>query len=266
MTEANYRRPRKRFGQNFLIDNAIIDGIIAAINPGDEDDIVEIGPGEGALTKRLINRCHRLWGIEIDRDLAALLRDRYSGHERFNLICQDVLEVEFSQFQTAGMLRIAGNLPYNISTPLLFKLLTSTARISDMHFMLQKEVVDRLVAKAGEKPYGRLSVMVQYHCTVESLMTVPPAAFRPQPKVHSAVARLQPYNRPPFLAEDYAMFENLVNAAFQQRRKTLRNSLKRLLPAGAANLDFDLAARPEELSVEQFVDLANQMSSAYGRL
>jgi 16S rRNA (adenine1518-N6/adenine1519-N6)-dimethyltransferase len=256
-------RARKRFGQNFLIDRQVIGQILDAINCQPRDHIVEIGPGLGALTEGLIHSAARLTVVEIDRDLAADLRHRYGQRPHFQLHQADALTLDFSTLGQGEALRIVGNLPYNISTPLLFHLLDYRPAISDMCFMLQKEVVERLAAAPGSKNYGRLSIMMQYHCQVRSVLTVPPQAFRPAPKVTSAVVQLQPHANPPWEAVDMRLFSRLVNTCFQQRRKTLRNSLK-LLPGGREIdvSEFDLSARPESLTVEDFVTLANLLAQA----
>lgn len=257
-------RARKRFGQNFLIDQHTIASIATAIRPRADDNLVEIGPGRGALTEHLLRSAPRLQAIELDRDLVVLLQEKFAGHAGFDLRQGDALKTDFSQFgeQPHG-LRVVGNLPYNISTPLLFHLLCFRARIADMHFLLQKEVVDRIAAEPGNRHYGRLSVMIQYHCRVERLLEVPPAAFRPVPKVDSALVRLVPHREMPALASDEAMFSRIVNGCFQQRRKTLRNGLKAFGdPLRLAALDIDLGARPETLGVAQFVAIANQLSTS----
>jgi 16S rRNA (adenine1518-N6/adenine1519-N6)-dimethyltransferase len=253
-------RARSRFGQNFLIDHKVIADIVNAIKPLDSEFIVEIGPGLGALTEPLLRDSKNLTTIEIDRDLAAILNRRYGEINGFRLICQDVLKTDFTKLST-GTMRIVGNLPYNIATPVLFHLLQFAPRLADMHFMLQKEVVDRIVASPGNKNYGRLSVTMQYRCLVEPLFTVPPSAFKPSPKITSAFVRLVPYAIPPTPALDPEYFNRLVKLCFQQRRKTLHNCLKPLttnrdiLPA----LNANLSARPETLSVEDFVSLSNQL-------
>ncbi len=251
-------RPRKRFGQNFLHDQGVLDRIIASIAPMDEDAVVEIGPGRGALTRLLVDRC-RLTAIEIDRDLAAALRgDPALGSMR--LVEADVLDVYLAEIAEAcggPPLRLVGNLPYNVSSPVLFWALAQRQLVRDMHFMLQKEVVDRMGAPPGSKTYGRLSVMVQYACRVDPLFRVPPGAFFPAPKVDSAVVRLTP--RPPVLAaQDEAVFATVVKKAFAQRRKTLGNALKGLVDREVIEgAGIDPGLRAEALPVEAFVRLAN---------
>lgn len=254
---------RKRFGQNFLVDASTIAKIVAAVAPKPSDNIVEIGPGQGAITEPMLSRCPSLNVVELDRDLIPLLQAKFQHYPALQIHQGDALSTDFSRFyQTGRPLRIIGNLPYNISTPLLFHLLGYSGMIKDMHFMLQKEVVDRLAASPGEKHYGRLSVMVQYHSQVQPLFRVPPGAFRPAPKVESAIVRLVPYPQPPCPATNLARLSKLVNACFQQRRKTIRNTLKHLVTeAQLAELEVDLSLRPETLSVADFVRLSNQMEA-----
>ena len=254
-------RPRKRFGQHFLRDAQVLRRIVTAIAPRPGQRLVEIGPGRGALTDLLLNGGAKLVAIEIDRDLAALLRARYAGRPDFTLIEGDALNFDYRQLAGAGPpLRLVGNLPYNLSTPLLFALLGHRQIIVDMVFMLQKEVVERLAATAGTKAYGRLSVMVQYHCQVEPLFTVPPSAFLPPPKVDSAVVRLIPRTEPQPAALDLDHFAQLVSPCSQQRRKPPRNPLKpgRRDPA-RGGLRVPGGARPDTLSVADFVALSNHL-------
>ncbi len=254
---------RKRFGQNFLVDPHTISKIVAAVAPKPGDNIVEIGPGQGAITAPILSRCPTLNVVELDRDLIPLLQAQFQGYPDLQIHQGDALCTDFSRFYETGRpLRIIGNLPYNISTPLLFHLLTYSGMVRDMHFMLQKEVVDRLAAMPGDKHYGRLSVMVQYHSQVQPLFRVPPGAFRPAPKVESAIVRIVPYAEPPYPATDIGLLSKLVNACFQQRRKTIRNTLKHLMTEQQlAGLDIDLTLRPETLSVADFVRLSNQMEA-----
>ncbi|HTR00939.1 MAG TPA: 16S rRNA (adenine(1518)-N(6)/adenine(1519)-N(6))-dimethyltransferase RsmA [Candidatus Acidoferrum sp.] len=251
-------RARKRFGQNFLHDEHVIARIVRAITPGPGQRLIEIGPGQGALTAPLLDAAGRLTCIEIDRDLAQLLRERYAGNPGFNLIEGDVLDVDFATLTNGpASLRIVGNLPYNISTPLLFHLLRHHPLIHDMVFMLQLEVVQRLAAAPGTDDYGRLSVMMQYYCEVEMLFKVPPGAFVPQPKVDSAIVRLTPHRPSPFTAVDTDALARVVKAAFGQRRKTLRNTLKAVFsPEKLAVLPIDTGLRAENLSVTDYVRLA----------
>ena len=256
-------KARKRFGQNFLTDQKIIQKIIKSVYAKPEDRLIEIGPGQGALTKHLIETCPQLQVIELDKDLMPILLAQFAKYPDFKIHQEDALQCDFNRFilHDKQQLRIVGNLPYNISTPLIFHLLSYQNQIQDMHFMLQKEVVNRLAAQAGEKNYGRLSVMVQYYCQVEKLFLVPPECFNPAPKVESAVVRLQPYVAPPYIANDMNHFSQLVNIAFQQRRKTLRNTLKQLIDTDVIQtLTIDTSLRPENLSVKDYVDLSNTLT------
>ncbi len=254
-------RPRRRFGQHFLRDAQVLQRIVAAIAPRPGERLVEIGPGRGALTDLLLDCGAELVAIEIDRDLAELLRSRHAGRASFTLIEGDALHFDYRRLAGAGPpLRLVGNLPYNLSTPLLFALLEQRQVIADMVFMLQKEVVERLAATPGSKSYGRLGIMVQYHCQVDSLFTVPPAAFLPPPKVDSAVVRLTPRPAPQPAALDLNHFAQLVSRCFQQRRKTLRNGLRAWQPdAFLEGLPVPLEARPDTLSVADFVALSNHL-------
>jgi len=254
---------RKRFGQNFLVDNNIIEKIVSAIAPTPNQNLIEIGPGQGAITGPVLEKCPRLNVIELDRDLIPLLQKKFHQYPELHNHQGDALKTDFSQFYREGKpLRIIGNLPYNISTPLMFHLLSFSGQIRDMYFMLQKEVVTRLAAVPGDKNYGRLSIMVQYYCQVEPLFQVPPTAFRPAPKVESAIVRLLPYPEPPYPADDLQLLSRLVRACFQQRRKTMRNTLKHMLNAEQLEqLGIDLTRRPETLSVEDFVVLSNQIGA-----
>ena len=253
---------RKRFGQNFLQDPGIIGRIVRAIDPRPGEALVEIGPGLGALTAPLVEAAGMLDVVEIDRDLAPRIAARFGDRVRVHEA--DALRFDFAALaaQLGRPLRIVGNLPYNISTPLVFHLLTAAGHVQDMHFMLQKEVVDRMGAAPGTDDYGRLSVLLQYRCRVEPLFAVPPECFHPRPKVMSAIVRLLP--RPPVQpARDEQVLARLVTQAFSQRRKTLRNALRGLLdePAIAA-CGVDPAARPETLALAQFVALADAAAEA----
>ena len=249
---------RKRFGQNFLNDEGVIDRIVHSIAPKADDNIVEIGPGQGAITAPLVQCCPNLQVIEIDQDLIPILRSQFANLPSFRIYQQDALTFNFASLSQKKPLRIVGNLPYNISTPLLFHLLSFQHQVRDMHFMLQKEVVERLAARPNNKHYGRLSVMAQYYCQVEYLFGVPPECFNPQPKVDSAVVRLTPLTTLPFLAEDKVLFDRVVNLVFQQRRKTLRKSLKQLLSKEAIEvLPVDVNLRPENIAVKTYVDISN---------
>lgn len=251
---------RKRFGQHFLTDEAVIHDIVRAIAPKADDVVVEIGPGLSALTQPLLDRLPQLTVVEIDRDLAARLRQRHAP-ERLRVVEGDALTVDFSQF--GGAVRVVGNLPYNISSPLLFHLMQFTDCVRDQHFMLQREVIDRMVAAPGSADYGRLSVMLQSRYEMAKLFDVAPEAFDPPPKVVSAVVRMQPLSGDYPRAGDAGVFSQLVARAFAQRRKMLRRSLG----DWAALLDWQAAgveatARAETLSVAQFIALADQLSKA----
>ena len=249
---------RKRFGQHFLHDPAVLQRIIHTIHPRPDEHLVEIGPGQGAMTQYLLADCGKLDVIELDRDLIPVLKNRFGDDSRFNLHQGDALKFPFCDLQTEQKLRVTGNLPYNISTPLLFHLMEHRHCIEDMHFMLQKEVVERIVAAPGSKHYGRLGIMLGYYCQSENLMTIGPGAFRPPPRVDSAIVRLVPWPQPPVEVLDLALLSQIVNQAFSQRRKTLRNSLKKLLEsAEISQLDIDPSERPERLSLSDFARLAN---------
>lgn len=255
--------PRKRFGQNFLHDPYIINRIIQAINPQVSDHLVEIGPGQGALTCALLPHVKSMDCIELDRDLIPILENNCANLGELHIHSSDALKFDFATLTKNGAkLRIVGNLPYNISTPLLFHLLDYHSIVQDMHFMLQKEVVDRMAASHDSKSYGRLSIMVQYFCQVTSLFTVPPGAFNPPPKVDSAIVRLIPHSQLPYVAQDFSLFENLVRQAFSQRRKMLRNSLKSWLTLSQLeSLSDFLTKRPEEITLEEYVEMSNRILS-----
>jgi 16S rRNA (adenine1518-N6/adenine1519-N6)-dimethyltransferase len=256
--------PRKRFGQHFLTDTGLIEAIADAIDPRPGQPVVEIGPGLGALTRPVLQRCGRLTVIELDRDLAARLR-AWQGLE---VIEADVLAVDWRAVQPqacrhAGaspdaLMRVVGNLPYNISTPILFHLLEAAAQVQDQHFMLQSEVVDRMVAQPGTKAYGRLSVMLQWRYDMERVLDVPPQAFEPPPAVDSAVVRMVPMPVPP-LTDMHALSE-LVTVAFSQRRKLLRHTLGRWLEQKNFTGTFDTQRRAEEVPVSDFVELARTLA------
>jgi 16S rRNA (adenine1518-N6/adenine1519-N6)-dimethyltransferase len=248
-------RPRKRFSQNFLVDDALITAIVGAISPMPGDRFIEIGPGLGALTRPLAANVRPLHVVEIDRDLAARLR-RVFDHSAVIVHEADALAFDFGSL--GPDLRVVGNLPYHISTPLLFRLKDSADALRDIHAMLQKEVVDRIVAKPGSSDYGRLSVMLQYRFDVEVLLDVPSAAFRPAPKVESAVIRMIPRPSDTLRARDERVLEETVALAFAHRRKTLRNTLGKVLAASDFTaLDVDPQARAQTLSVDDFVRIAN---------
>jgi len=250
--------PKKRFGQNFLIDQDIIRALIEAIRPASQDLMVEIGPGLGAMTKPLLAALDHLHVVELDRDVVAWMQGHYPV-DKITIHNIDALKFDFASL--GERIRVVGNLPYNISTPILFHLLDNVGHIIDMHFMLQKEVVERMVAAPSTPEYGRLSVMLQYRLQMEYLITVPPEAFDPPPKVESAFVRAVPFDILPFVAQDEAVLGKVVTAAFGQRRKTLRNTLKGLLDdAGFAVLGIDPQLRAENLAVEQFVAIANHIT------
>ena len=256
---------KKRFGQNFLTDQGVIASLIEAINPQANQVIVEIGPGLGALTKPLLARIENLHVVEIDRDIVAWMQTEYAKplYAKNNLIVHNVDALKFDFSGLSSQLRVTGNLPYNISTPILFHLLDNISHIVDMHFMLQKEVVERMVATPSTPAYGRLSVMLQYYLAMDYLITVPPGAFVPAPKVESAFVRCVPHAILPFVANDTVLFYKVVLAAFGQRRKTLRNTLKGLLDdTGFTNLAINPQLRAENLSVAQFVDISNYVGNS----
>jgi len=247
---------RKRFGQHFLVDEGVIEAIVAAIDPRPGEALVEIGPGLGALTDALLERCERLTAIELDRDLAARLR----GHAGLALIEADALTVDFGALagQVGRPLRLVGNLPYNISTPLLFHLLKHAAQVRDQHFMLQKEVVERMAAAPGGKAYGRLSVMLQWRYRIEPVLDVPAQAFDPPPRVESALVRMRPLSEAGNI--DAARLGEVVKVAFSQRSKLLRHTLGRWLAEHGYPEPFDLQRRAEEVSVAEYLALAAAVS------
>ena len=248
--------PRKRFGQHFLTDRGIIEDIVQAIAPQAGQAMIEIGPGLGAMTQPLVERLGHLTVIELDRDLAVLLRKKPD----LTVIESDVLKVDFRALaaaktnQTHTKLRVVGNLPYNISTPILFHLLDVADAIEDQHFMLQKEVIDRMVAKPSTSNYGRLSVMLQWRYAMENVLYVPPTSFDPPPRVDSAIVRMVPHALPAVL--DVKLFSELVRVAFSQRRKLLRHSLGKWLDARNFNGAFNLQRRAEEVPVAEYIALA----------
>jgi len=254
---------RKRFGQNFLHDQQIIDRIIREISPKSGEHLLEIGPGQGALTKQLARSGARLDCVELDRDLAEHLRHQYRDYENVQIHQQDILKFDIGEIANNKPIRIVGNLPYNISTPVLFHLLKYSGQISDMSFMLQLEVVERMSAGVGDKNYGRLSLMLQYYCTTEKLFTVPPQAFNPQPKVNSAIVRLSPHSVLPLPARDVESLKLVVRTAFNQRRKTLKNSLKTLISDETlTDLAIDSSLRPENFSLADYVKISDAISDS----
>lgn len=255
---------RKRFGQNFLVDQQIIAQIVSAVAPKPDHNLVEIGPGMAAITEHLVELCPSMSVLELDKDLVEFLGEKFVDYPELRIYSGDALKMDFAQLHGGRDLRLVGNLPYNISTPLLFHLLKIRHLITDMHFMLQREVVDRLGAVPGTKAYGRLSVMIQYHCRVMPLIPVPPESFRPAPKVQSAVVRLKPHKTMPCVAEDETLLSQIVSLCFQQRRKTLRNCLRPYLEHLESQTNsqdsIDLSRRPEQLSVSEFVALSNRIT------
>lgn len=251
---------RKRFGQNFLHDRHWIERIVRSIDPQSGEILVEIGPGQAALTREVIARAGHETAVEIDRDLAQFLRQQFP-EEQLDLIEADALELDWTQVHANQRIRIIGNLPYNISSPLLFKLIEAADRVIDQHFMLQREVVDRMVAGPGTKTYGRLSVMLQYRYRMYKLFDVPPGAFTPAPKVVSSIVRMVPKALNELMPVPVDLMGEVVAQAFQQRRKTLRNALSNLCDADLiSQTGIDPGARAETLSVEDFVRLANAIA------
>ncbi|MDP2559586.1 16S rRNA (adenine(1518)-N(6)/adenine(1519)-N(6))-dimethyltransferase RsmA [Psychrobium sp. 1_MG-2023] len=250
---------RKRFGQNFLNDQSVIDNIVAAIDPKPEDHLVEIGPGLGALTEPVAEKIDSMSVVELDRDLAERLQAHPTLGKKLTIHQGDALQFDFSKLAKPGQrLKVFGNLPYNISTPLMFHLFEQADIVENMHFMLQKEVVLRLCASPNTKAYGRLSVMAQYYCKMIPVLEVGPQCFVPPPKVDSAVIRLEPYREVPYPAKDINQLQKVVTQAFSQRRKTIRNSLKGIATVEEVEaLGVDITMRAEQVSLKQFVDIAN---------
>ncbi len=249
-------RPRKRFGQNFLTDSSVIQSIIHAINPQPTEKVVEIGPGLGALTHPLLKQLNALTVIEIDHDLVGHLKElKLPSTQTLNIVEADALTIDYAAL--GNPIRLVGNLPYNISTPLMMHLLNFKHAIIDMHFMLQKEVVERIAAVPGGKSYGRLSIIIQYHCDVECLFIVPPESFFPAPKVDSAIIRLTPHRRAPYAKVCTKTLQDVVAVAFGMRRKTLANNLKPLLNAQEISaLDIDPVKRPEQITIHEYIRIA----------
>ena len=248
---------KKKFGQNFLKDAAIIHSIIQSINPLPNDLLIEIGPGLGALTKPLLEKTNRLLAIELDRDIVSWMENEYSK-KNITIFNEDVLNFNFNQFDQK--IRVVGNLPYNISTPILFKCIDNILNIKDLHFMLQKEVVDRMIATPSSPEYGRLSVMLQYYFAMEHLVDVPKESFEPEPKVESSFVRLIPYEQYPFIANNIEQFARIVKEAFSQRRKTIRNTLKSFISENDfEKIGINPRLRAENLSVSDFVKISNYL-------
>lgn len=259
----NQHRARKRFGQHFLHDRNVIDRILLAIAPQPGDRLIEIGPGLGAITLPLLERCGSLTAIELDRDVIPTLEAAAAGKGNLQIIQGDALRIDFRNLATAGTrVRLVGNLPYNISTPLLFHFLEQADVVKDMHFMLQKEVVQRMAAGPGGRDYGRLTVMLAVRCQVEPLFTIGAGAFRPPPKVESAFVRLTPHVAPPFPIDDPAHFSRLVMRAFSHRRKTLRNALQGVADETAIRqAGIDPGTRPETVSPAAYAHLSNMLAA-----
>ena len=251
---------RKRFGQNFLHDPGVIEQIIRAINPKPDDEIVEIGPGLGALTEEILAVNPRLQVVELDRDLIPVLRTKFFNYPEFRIHEADALKFDFRELMVDRPLRIIGNLPYNISTPLIFHLLAQSGVVQDMHFMLQKEVVQRMAAVPGDNNYGRLGIMTQYFCKVQPLFEVGSGAFRPAPKVDSAIVRLVPHTSLPHQAKDLGTLQAVVRTAFNARRKTLRKALGGLVSvAQLQSLGINDGLRPENLGMADYVAIADRL-------
>ena len=255
-----HHKARKRFGQNFLTDKQVIDQIVMAINPQTDDQIVEIGPGQAAISWPLVESGATVHMVEIDRDLAARLKLHFAAQDKAVLHVGDALKLDFAEISSGQPFRLVGNLPYNISTPLLFHVLQWSHLLIDMHFMLQREVVERMAASPGTKAWGKLSIMCQYRCSVDPLFGVPPEAFSPPPRVHSSIVRLVPHATPPVHIESMDAFDKLVSQAFTMRRKTLRNCLRGLLQTEQIeSVGIDAGLRPEALSLAKFATLSGLM-------
>lgn len=258
MSKKAGHQARKRFGQNFLHDPGVIERIVRAIHPKPDDAIVEIGPGLGAITEEILAVNPRLQVVELDRDLIPILRTKFFNYPEFRVHQADALKFDFSQLTDGKPLRIVGNLPYNISTPLIFHLLSQAGVVQDMHFMLQKEVVQRMAAVSGDNNYGRLGIMTQYFCKVQPLFEVGPGAFRPSPKVDSAIVRLVPYTELPHPAKDLGTLQAVVRTAFNARRKTLRKALGGMVSVEQLQaLGINDGLRPENLSLADYVSIAD---------
>lgn len=265
MGNATQHRVKKRFGQHFLTDRAVIQRIVQAIHPQPGESLIEIGPGDGALTFPLLKLCHELTAIELDRDLIPRLKSATPKNLQLHLVNQDVLNFSFDTLDLPRPLRLAGNLPYNISTPLMFHLLKFSDDIQDMHFMVQKEVAERIVATPGgsnstPRQYGRLSIMMQYQCSVEYLFDVPPDSFTPPPEVDSSVIRLKPVKRSKDQQTQIETLNELTVTAFSQRRKTLANTLKKIISKDdLIELGIDPGLRPENLAINDFIRLSQHL-------
>lgn len=261
MSNKHGHQARKRFGQNFLHDPSVIESIVRAINPGPDDALVEIGPGLGALTEEMLAVNPHLQVVELDRDLIPVLRTKFFNYPDFRIHEADALKFDFGQLADGKPLRIIGNLPYNISTPLIFHLLGHAGVVQDMHFMLQKEVVQRMSAMPGDNNYGRLGIMTQYFCRVQPLFEVGPGAFRPAPKVDSAIVRLVPHKTLPHPAKDYGTLQAVVRTAFSARRKTLRKALGGMVTVEQLHsIGINDGLRPENLSLAEYVAIADLLA------
>ena len=262
MSKKAGHQARKRFGQNFLHDPGVIERIIRAIHPKPDEAIVEIGPGLGAITEEILAVNPKLQVVELDRDLIPVLRTKFFNYPDFRIHEADALKFDFSQLVDEKPLRIIGNLPYNISTPLIFHLLAQSGVVQDMHFMLQKEVVQRMAAIPGDNNYGRLGIMTQYFCKVQPLFEVGPGAFRPAPKVDSAIVRLVPHTELPYPAKDLGTLQAVVRTAFNARRKTLRKALGGLVTVEQLQaLGINDGLRPENLSLADYVSIADLLTA-----
>lgn len=261
MSSKHGHQARKRFGQNFLHDPGVIERIIRAIHPKPDDALVEIGPGLGALTEEMLAVNPNLQVVELDRDLIPVLRTKFFNYPNFRIHEADALKFDFGELVDEKPLRIIGNLPYNISTPLIFHLLAHSGVVQDMHFMLQKEVVQRMAAVPGDNNYGRLGIMAQYFCRVQPLFEVGPGAFRPAPKVDSAIVRLVPHHTLPHPAKDYKLLQAVVRTAFSARRKTLRKALAGMVSVEQLNsVGINDGLRPENLSLADYVTIADLLA------
>ncbi|MBU2873324.1 16S rRNA (adenine(1518)-N(6)/adenine(1519)-N(6))-dimethyltransferase RsmA [Marinobacter salexigens] len=266
MSKKAGHQARKRFGQNFLHDPGVIERIIRSIHPKADDAIVEIGPGLGAITEEILAVNPKLQVVELDRDLIPVLRTKFFNYPDFHIHEADALKFDFSQLVDEKPLRIIGNLPYNISTPLIFHLLSQSGVVQDMHFMLQKEVVQRMAAVPGDNNYGRLGIMTQYFCKVQPLFEVGPGAFRPAPKVDSAIVRLVPHAELPHPAKDLVTLQAVVRTAFNARRKTLRKALAGLVTVEQLQaLGINDGLRPENLSLADYVSIADALTDEKSR-
>ncbi len=254
-------RARKRFGQHFLNDQSVIQRLVQAIHPLPGQNIIEIGPGQGALTFPLLKQCQKMIAIELDRDLIEGLKLQSQPYGELELINQDILQFDLTQLKVQPPYRLVGNLPYNISTPLMFHLLEYHELIKDMHFMVQKEVAQRIIAQPNTKHYGRLSVMMSYHCDSELLFEIAPSAFSPPPKVDSAIIRLTPHSQPKVRVGDIDRLQQVVKTSFGQRRKTIGNSLKTLIDrASLERLHIDPSARAENLTLAEFALISQNLN------